>query len=267
MDSLQTLSPKVRIAVLGGFLLLPFLGLAIWHWTSKTSGTEPLDSDDQLTRAVEKYRFSAVSPPSRLFGPGTFTTVERLSNGTLALRPACIMDPGDLAAMWSKSPTIDESLFSAVKQTFVSSAKALGFIESNVTGKRINGFDFSLQNISVVALSDEGLKIVSRKYLKGDCESVILDNLRAGAQVCQSEEVLEADVAYKTNVQDGFGGGGKIGIPGQASGSGDADRQAGERYQVRGDALFLGAKVGPHHCLTLNNGRITQNGQTLAGSL
>lgn len=119
------------MATLGAFLLLPFLGLGIWYWATRTS-----DTDDQLRRIVEKYGYSAVTPPSRLFGPGTFTTVEKLSNGTPQLRPTCIMDDGTLAAKWSKSPTVDESLVSAIEQTFASSPKALDSIESNTTGKR-----------------------------------------------------------------------------------------------------------------------------------
>jgi hypothetical protein len=53
------------------------------------------------------------------------------------------MDDGTLAAKWSKSPTVDESLVSDIEQTFASSAKALDFIESNTTGKRVKGFDFA----------------------------------------------------------------------------------------------------------------------------
>jgi hypothetical protein len=189
MEIFQTLNPKARMAMLGAFLMLPFLGLGIWYWATRTS-----DTDDRLRRIVEKYGYSAVTPPSRLFGPGTFTTVEKLSNGTLQLRPTCIMDDGTLAAKWSKSPTVDESLVSAIEQTFAASAKALDSIESNTTGKRVRGFDFALRNIYVVTLSDEGLRGVRRQYLKDACEEVVIGNLRAGA--AESEEVLEADLVY-----------------------------------------------------------------------
>ena len=141
------------------------------------------------------------------------------------LRPTCIMDDGTLAAKWSKSPTVDESLVSAIEQTFASSAKALDSIESNTTGKRVKGFDFALRNIYVVTLSDEGLRGVRRQYLRDDCEEVVIGNLRAGADVCQSEEVLEADLVYKTNVQDQLGASVKGGIAGRATGSIASDQQ------------------------------------------
>jgi hypothetical protein len=124
-----------------------------------------------------------------------------------------------------ESPTVDESLVSAIEQTFASSAKALDSIESNTTGKRVKGFDFALRNIYVVTLSDEGLRGVRRQYLKDACEEVGIGNLRAGAAVCQSEEVLEADLVYKTNVEDEIGAGVKGGIAGRATGSIASDQQ------------------------------------------
>src|SRR6478672_1727626 len=241
MDKLQMQNPKVRMAMLGAFLLLPFVGLEIWYWATGTS-----DTDDRLRRIVEKYGYRAVTPPSRLYGPGIFTTVETLPNGTIRLHPTCIMDDTTLAAKWSKSPTVDESLVSDIEQTFASSAKALDFIESSATGKRVKGFDFALRNFYVVTLSDEGLRGVRRQYLRDDCE-----------------EVLEADLVYKTNVQDQLGASVKGGIAGRATGSVASDQQGKNHFETRGDDLFLGARVGDP--FQLDNGRISESGRTLAG--
>jgi hypothetical protein len=162
-------------------------------------------------------------------------------------------------------PTVDESLVSDIEQTFASSAKALDFIESSATGKRVKGFDFALRNIYVVTLSDEGLRGVRRQYLRDDCEAVVIGNLRAGADVCQSEEVLEADLVYKTNVQDQLGASVKGGIAGRATGSVASDQQGKNHFETRGDDLFLGARVGDRYCFQLDNGRISESGRTLAG--
>jgi hypothetical protein len=259
MELHQAQNPKARIAMLGAFLLLPFLGLAIWHWATMASDTE-----DKLRGIVEKYGYSAVTPPSRLFGPGTFTTVEKLSNGNLKLHPTCIMDDGTLAAQWSKSRTVQQSLISAVEQTFASSATALDVSDTNAAGKRVRGFAFSLRNIHVVTLSDEGLRGVRRQYLRDSCEEVVIGNLRAGAAVCQSEEVLEADLVYRTLNEDELQAGANVGITGRATGSVTGDQQAKERYDVRGDDLFLGARVG--HCFRLmDNDQISENERMAAG--
>ena len=162
MERHQKQNPKARIAVIAAFLLLPFLSLSIWHWATATSDTE-----DKLQQVVEKYGYYAVAPPSRLFGPGTFTTVEKLSNGNLKLHPTCIMDDASLAAKWLRSRTVQENLFHAIEQTFESSAKVVNVSQTNAAGKRVKGFNFSLRDIYVITISDEGLNSLRRQYLKG----------------------------------------------------------------------------------------------------
>ena len=83
--------------------------------------------------------------------------------------------------------------------------------------------------------------------------------------MCQSEEVLEADLVYKTNVQDELGAGVKGGIAGRATGSIGSDQQAKNHFETRGDDLFLGARVGDRYCFQLDNGQISESGRTLAG--
>jgi hypothetical protein len=259
MKRVQAQNSKTRIAVIAAFLLLPFLSLSIWHWATATPDTE-----DKLQRIVEKYGYSAVAPPSRLFGPGTFTTVEKLSNGNLKLHPTCIMDDDILAAKWRKSRTVQESLFSAIEQTFASSAKALAVSDTNAAGRRVKGFDFSLREIYVVTMSDEGLRSLRNQYLKGSCEEVVIGNLRNGAEVCQSQEVLEADLSYKAHDEDELQGSVNVGFTGRATGSTGGDRRAKERHELRGKALFLGARIG--NCFRLfDNDQIADNSRTGVG--
>jgi hypothetical protein len=247
MNVLQTQNPKVRAAVLGAVLLLPILGLAVWYWMVTRSEA------DELTRIVRQYGYTAVTPPSRLFGPGTITTVETLPNGTLQLHLACKMDDNALAAMWQKSPTVDRSLVSAIKQTFESSAKVLEMISSSAAGRRSTGIDVSLRNINIVTMTYQDLLDVRNQYLKGTCEEVVIGNLRAGAAVCQPEEVLEADLVYKQAVQNGFDVHGKAEATG-AGGSLNVDEDASGTDKVQGEDLFLGAKVTRAYCFRLANG-------------
>jgi hypothetical protein len=254
MEILQTQNPKVRAAVLGAILLLPILGSAVWYWMVTRSDA------DQLTRIVGEYGYSAVTPPSRLFGPGTITTVETLPDGTLQLHLACKMDDTALAAMWHKSPTINRSLVTAIKQTFESSAKALEILSSGATGRRIKGVDVSLRDINIVTMTYQDLIDVRNQYLKGTCEEVVIGNLRAGAAVCQPEEVLEADLVYKQAVRNGLGGNGKAEATG-AGGSLKVDRETSDTDEVQGEDLFLGAKVNRGYCF-----RLAKNGPGLAGN-
>ena len=152
MRKRQTQNPKLRIAMLAAFALLPFLCWVAWYGLSI-----PSDTNDRLTRVVEDYGYSAVTPPSRLYGPGTIMTVETLSDGTLRLHPACKIDGVTLVTRWNKSPTINRSLISAIKQTFASSANALGVIQSSATGNHTDDVDISLRNLNIVTISYEDL--------------------------------------------------------------------------------------------------------------
>ena len=249
MRKRQTQNPKLRIAMLAAFALLPFLGWVAWYGLSI-----PSDTNDRLTRVVEDYGYSAVTPPSQLYGPGTIMTVETLSDGTLRLHPACKIDGVTLVTRWNKSPTINRSLISAIKQTFASSANALGVIQSSATGNHTDDVDISLRNLNIVTISYEDLHDVRNQYLKGACEDVVIGNLRAGAEVCQPEEVLEADLVYKR--KGALGGKGKMELVGQTAGSVNFDRDQWEGDEVEGDDLFLGVKVRLKNCFKLaKNGR------------
>jgi hypothetical protein len=254
MTMLQRQNAKLRAAVLGAVLLLPVTGLAVWYWLTTRSEA------DELTRIVRQYGYTAVTPPSRLFGPGTITTVETLPDGTMQLHLACKMDDSTLAAMWQKSPTVDRSLVSAIKQTFESSAKALEMISSGATGRRSRGIDVSLRNINIVTMTYQDLIDVRNQYLKGTCEEVVIGNLRAGAAVCQPEEVLEADLVYKQAVQNGLDANGKAEAT-EAGGSLKVDQERSDTDEAQGEDLFLGAKVSRGYCF-----RLAKNGQDLAGS-
>jgi hypothetical protein len=251
MSKRQTQRSKVRYVMIGGLFLVPFLGLTAWFWLSSQSNT-----DDRLTRVVEDYGYSAVTPPSRLFGPGNIMTVETLSDGTLRLHPACKMNSGTLAEMWNRSPTTNRNLAAAIKQTFESSAQVVDALRSGATGDRFNGMTVSLQNLNIVTMSYEDLHDVRDQYLKGTCEAVVIGNLRAGAEVCQPEEVLEADIVYTRKHQDGLKGRGSVAVAIPADVSANLGHDEWEDDEVQGDDLFLGVKVRLNNCLKLaKNGR------------
>jgi hypothetical protein len=255
MKKRQTKKTRPGAFVLGAtLLLLPLFGLATWHWMSK-----PIDTDDQLSRVLRDYGYSEVTPPSRLFGPGTITTVETLANGKVQLHLACRMNDGALAAMWRKSTTLSRRLVNDVKQTFDSSASAPELVTSHATGKRIHDIDVSLQDISVVTMPYEDLIAVRNEYLQGNCEEAVIWNLQAGALVCQPEEVLQADIVYRNDRQDGLEAAGKLQPAKRTAASAGVGQHVSETNEVRGDDLFLGVKIGITHCFQL-----AKNGERLA---
>ena len=80
------------------------------------------------------------------------------------------------------------------------------------------------------------------QYMKDTCEEAILINIRAGACVRQSSEVLQADLVYTVRVKD------------EVNSTTHAERQEGEHTLivkggaetndiVRGKELFYGVKL------------------------
>ena len=255
MEKRKTTTTRARIFALGATLLLPLFGLATWYWMSK-----PSEKDGQLAHILRDYGYVAVTPPSRFFGPGTITTVETLPDGTLQMHLACRMNGDTLAAMWQKSTTLNRRLVADVKHTFDSSADVLGAVASRTTGKRVRGFDVSLRDISIVTMSYEDLIGVRSQYLKGNCEEAVIWNLRAGASVCQPEEVLQADIVYTSESEDRLEGGGELKRAEQAAaGSAKIAQHVSKTSDAHGDDIFLGVKVRLTHCF-----RLAENGQHLA---
>ena len=79
-----------RALSLGVLLLVPLVSFAIWY-----AVTTPPEHDDEFPGILQRYGYSAMALPSRLFGPGTIMTVETLRSGALHLHLACrIDDPG-----------------------------------------------------------------------------------------------------------------------------------------------------------------------------
>lgn len=234
----KTTSRSARILMVGLLSLLPFLGLAAWNWMLMLS-----EKNGQLSRIIEGYGYVAVTPPSRLFGPGTITTVETLPDGTMQLHQTCRMDEDALSAMWQKSKTLNKRSVAKVKHTLNSSADLVEVVISRANGERVQLLDMSLKDISIVTMSHEDLISVRTQYLKGSCEEAIIWNLEAGSEVCQPEEVLQADVVYRTESRDRLEAGATLKSKVQSTGWTNIAQHLSEANDERGDDLFLGVKL------------------------
>ena len=246
-----------RALSLGVLLLVPLVSFAIWY-----AVTTPPEHDDEFPGILQRYGYSAMALPSRLFGPGTIMTVETLRSGALDLHLACRIDDPGLEAKWQRSPAMNLSFAAGVRRAFKSSVLASHLIEYGLVGERANATDLSLQDIEIVTLPYDDLIALRGKYLKDTCEAAVVWNLRRGAKVCQSEEVLQADVIYMNASQDRFGGTGKLDLIEEAGASVDVDHKTSVKRTANGDDLFLGIKVRLNHCFTL-----TESGRNLVGSL
>ena len=189
-------------------------------------------------------------------------TVETLRSGALDLHLACRVDDAELEQRWQSSPAMEMSIKTGVKQTFRSSALAHKLIDYGLFGERASATDLSLQDIKIVTLPYSDLIALRSKYLREACEQAVVWNLKHGAKVCQSEEVLQADVVYKNADKDRIDVDVKLKPIESVGASGKFDNEGTLNKTGKGDDLFLGIKVRLNHCFTLS-----ENGRDLVGSL
>jgi hypothetical protein len=240
-SSIQTLRKFAPALV----LLVPVLGYAAWLALAFAA-----DNAGKLRPILKEYGYTALTPPSRFFGPGTFIMVEPLDDGTVKLHLACNMDQEALASLWQRSKTLNQSFVTKVRDSFEASADAWQLVNANARGTVARDVDVALRDISIVTMPHESLFSVRAKYLQGSCEEAIIWNLRAGASICQTEEALEADVLYSARSEDDLAGDGSLRPP-QNTASIKAGRQSSNENQAEGDDLILGVRVRAANCFFL----------------
>jgi hypothetical protein len=229
---------RTRIAAIAAVLLAPPLGMVVWYEATKASA-----SDDGLNGVLEKLGYYEVTPPSRLYGPGTIITVEERSDGALNLHLACKINEDALAGLWQRSMTLDQSVVTNIERQFDSEAKATSAITAHANGRSIRDVNISLLDVSILTMSDEDLLDVRRQYMVDRCRETIIFNLDQKARVCQTVEVLQADVVQTFKFDDGLKSDEKLGLTEQSGGSVSIDDQVSHANEVRGNDLFLGVKV------------------------
>jgi len=229
---------RTRIAAIAAVLLAPPIGMVAWYGATKASA-----GNDGLNGVLGKLGYYEVTPPSRLYGPGTIITVEKLSTGALALHLACKVNGEALSSLWQKSMTLDQRMVTNIEQQFDSEASASSALTARGNGKRIRDVDVSLLNVSVLTMADEDLLDVRRQYMTDHCRETVIFNLNQKARVCQTEEVLQADVVYSFKFDDDPKSDEKLELTEQFAGSVGITNQVSRANQVRGDDLYLGVKV------------------------
>jgi hypothetical protein len=244
-------SHKTRLYVSVAALLFPLVGLGVW-WTL----TPRAVVDNGIQVVLDHDGYFELRPPSRLAGPGTINTVETLSDGSLKLHPTCIMDKDQLTSMWIVSDTLDHDLVRSASTAFNALSEALSNLAAETTGNQVKKVTISFRNMRIVSIADENIYKLRGDYLKGGCQEAVNGNLSAGAKVCQTEEVLEADLVYRINFADTVKVEEKAKLAEEITGSARLDVDSTSEDEMRGNDLYFGVKVG-RKCLD-------EHGQTIA---
>ena len=245
---------RTRITVVAA-ALLPSLGLLAWTQIPGRS----LPDKGGVPTAIDKAGYTELTPPSRLFGPGTISTVETLPDGSLRLHLTCNMDEDALAKLRRQSPTVDQSEVESVRSRYDASARAFSVVAANATDNQVKRVAFSLRDMHVVTMPDEILYQIRKQYLQGDCQAVIVGNLSAGAKVCQTADVLQADIALSMDFSDKVSVAERAALEQKALGSIELDFDGTRLASMQGDDLYLGVNQ-IRNCFILN-----KDGQPIAG--
>jgi len=201
-------------------------------------------NDNGIQVVLTHDGYFELRPPSRLAGPGTINTVETLSDGSLKLHPTCTMDKDELNSMWLVSDTLDHDLVRSASSAFNALSDALSMLAAETTGNQVRRVTISFRNMRIVSIADENIYKLRGDYLKGSCKDAVMINLHAGAKVCQTEEVLEADLIYRISFADDVKVEEKAKLAEEVTGSAKLDIDSKSEDEMHGDNLYFGVKVG-----------------------
>jgi hypothetical protein len=247
MPRLPTRNLGAHKLALVAIVMMPLLGLLAWWWFLV------VPEENTYEKVLDQYGYRVLTPPSRFYGPGTFVTVETLKeNHAVRLHLACNMDYNDLSAKWKSSETINSEFVTRVTSAFESSAAAAAILASvHTNGANARDIRVALQNINIITMPDEALIGVRSQYLRDSCEKAIIWNLNAGATVCQTEEVLEADISYSADSRTELGIGVKVGAREEPTLAGQIGSRTAKITESQGEDLILGVSLGYSKCFVL----------------
>jgi len=253
---------RTRAAVLAAALLLPLGALGVWYGL-KTQLDDVRDGNN-LGELLMEEGYLEPAPPSRLYGPGTINMVETRPDGKLRLHRTCTVPEDALTPMWVVSEAGHRNFANHAQDEMVASAEARRFAGSEAAAQRVTRITVSLQDMRVVTMSHEDLIKVQREYITGSCEEVVVHNLKAGAKVCQTDEVLQADLVYRVSYADGLEITEKADIAKQISASLNLTEDSSQVDELRGENLFYGIKLRLN-CFNLKNDDRPKPGPIAAG--
>ncbi len=201
--------------------------------------------------------YLVIVPPSTFHGPGTLNTVERLSDNSVKLHPTCEIDVNEISSKWKMSSTVDHEITERLSSGFSIQSNLVDKSKSLFSGEQVRDVRLSMKNIKILLLPHESLLELQKKYVKGSCEEAIFYNLSNGADVCQTEAVLQADMIYTIVFNEGVDVDQKEKVTQEFTASLEGGGERIAINELKGKNLFYGIKLSKM-CLTLNEPMIAQ---------
>ena len=203
-------------------------------------------------------------PPSNFHGPGTINTIESLDGGSIQLHPTCEWDSEALAELQRESRTTDRTISERLGNKFDARIQIAEILGGKISASKIKTADLRFENVKIFLMTHETL-FKLRESIKGSCEKAIIINLNAGARVCQSEAVLQADVVYSIEFEDEVEVVQKNKMIKKIAQILNLNSESSMDQKIRGNALYYGIKL-MRRSLTVNAGGQTPPECTTEGT-
>jgi hypothetical protein len=178
---------------------LAVVGVFIWFIL-------PLGKDLALVDLLSEQGYWETAPPADYYLPGTINSIEVRSDGRIAIHPTCKIDTELLDRVTLHSRTVDRTLAERLNKGFDISDRIEGILPFEIKAHKAKKLSLSLQNSSILQISDEELLLVRKEIIKDTCQEAIEWNLNNGATVCQTRAALKGDLVYRLIYEDGGSG-------------------------------------------------------------
>jgi hypothetical protein len=188
--------------------------------------------------------FVKLQPATAYHAPGTFNTVEQESDDSVILHPTCDIDPAEFEDRIIRADTLDETIKHALSVGYAVEPSQWKDLELSLELDSIKDIRISYTGSKVWMLSAQTIRFIRDKYLRGDCQTTIMDELKKGFKVCQSKSVIISDVVFKVSRKTEVATGLEIM---------DADLNADGSHSIKGKRIFHAVKLD-EACFLLNEG-------------
>ena len=118
-------------------------------------------SPTTLNDVLNQYGYQEIVPPSKFHGPGTFNSVEQLSDQSVKLYPTCNMDPSVLSKLWEESPTVNHELMAQLSRGVAISSDLLKSLSISLSVSQAKDAHLSLQNMKILLLNEQSLSSIN----------------------------------------------------------------------------------------------------------
>jgi hypothetical protein len=106
-------------------------------------------------------------------------------------------DTTALSKLTQQSRTLDRTLADRLGKKFVIVNRIEELLPIDVEGGKTKNLALSLQNSTILQITDDELLQVQRQVVQGDCREAIEQNISNGATVCQTREAIKGDLVMR----------------------------------------------------------------------